>query len=57
MYCHGVGSYLAGKTEEEHYPSELKRVYEEVENVPEKEIAEVKAIPEKSLHRCIYTAM
>src|SRR3978361_603662 len=28
----GLGGYLAGKTEIDHYNSELKREYEEVEN-------------------------
>lgn len=40
----GLGGYLAGKTEQEHYVSELKREYEEVELVPEKEKEEVKVI-------------
>ncbi|MFF5380881.1 VIT1/CCC1 transporter family protein [Pedobacter suwonensis] len=40
----GLGGYLAGKTEQEHYESELKREYLEVENVPEKEREEVKEI-------------
>ncbi|MBS3913628.1 MAG: VIT1/CCC1 transporter family protein [Bacteroidetes bacterium] len=40
----GLGGYLAGKTEQEHYRSELKREYDEVERVPEREIAEVKEI-------------
>ena len=40
----GLGGYLAGKTEQEHYQSELKREYDEVENVPEREKAEVKLI-------------
>jgi vacuolar iron transporter family protein len=40
----GLGGYLAGKTESEHYQSELKREYEEVENVPEKEKEEVKEV-------------
>ena len=40
----GLGGYLAGKTELEHYQSELKREYEEVENVPEKELEEVKEV-------------
>jgi len=40
----GLGGYLAGKTELEHYQSELKREYDEVEKVPEREIAEVKEI-------------
>ena len=40
----GLGGYLAGKTEQEHYQSELKREYDEVERVPEKEKEEVKVI-------------
>lgn len=40
----GLGGYLAGKTEQEHYESELKREYIEVENVPEREKEEVKEI-------------
>jgi VIT1/CCC1 family predicted Fe2+/Mn2+ transporter len=38
----GLGGYLAGKTESDHYHSELKREYNEVETVPEKEKEEVK---------------
>ncbi len=38
----GLGGYLAGKTEMDHYNSELKREYEEVETVPQKEKEEVK---------------
>ncbi|CAN5402059.1 VIT1/CCC1 transporter family protein [soil metagenome] len=38
----GLGGYLAGKTEQDHYDSELKREYEEVERVPQKEKEEVK---------------
>lgn len=38
----GLGGYLAGKTEADHYNSELKREYEEVELVPEKEKEEVR---------------
>ncbi|MDP4282902.1 MAG: VIT1/CCC1 transporter family protein [Bacteroidota bacterium] len=38
----GLGGYLAGKTEQDHYSSELKREYAEVENVPEKEKDEVR---------------
>src|SRR5690349_8734547 len=30
----GLGGYLAGKTEMDHYKSELKREYDEVEKVP-----------------------
>lgn len=40
----GLGGYLAGKTELEHYQSELEREYNEVENVPEKEKEEVKQV-------------
>jgi VIT1/CCC1 family predicted Fe2+/Mn2+ transporter len=38
----GLGGYLAGKTEMDHYQTELRREYEEVEAVPEKEKEEVK---------------
>jgi VIT1/CCC1 family predicted Fe2+/Mn2+ transporter len=38
----GLGGYLAGKTEIDHYKSELKREYDEVETVPDKEKEEVK---------------
>ena len=38
----GLGGYLAGKTEADHYHSELKREYDEVEHVPDKERDEVK---------------
>ena len=40
----GLGGYLAGKTEQEHYQSELLREYEEVGTVPEKEKEEVKLV-------------
>lgn len=40
----GLGGYLAGKTEEEHYANELKREYFEVDNYHQKEIDEVKEI-------------
>jgi VIT1/CCC1 family predicted Fe2+/Mn2+ transporter len=40
----GLGGYLAGKTEQEHFQSELNREYEEVEKIPEKEKEEVKPI-------------
>ena len=40
----GLGGYLAGQTEVEHYYAELKREYEEVERVPETEKEEVKEI-------------
>ncbi len=38
----GLGGYLAGKTELDHYNSELKREYEEVERIPEMEKKEVR---------------
>jgi vacuolar iron transporter family protein len=38
----GLGGYLAGKTEQDHYSSELRREYSEVERVPEMEKKEVK---------------
>jgi predicted membrane protein (TIGR00267 family) len=40
----GLGGFLAGKTDADHYDSELKREYEEVERVPEQEKDEVKLI-------------
>lgn len=40
----GLGGYLAGKTELDHYNSELKREYDEVDTVPEKERQEVREI-------------
>jgi len=40
----GLGGYLAGKTEQEHYTSELAREYEEVEKVPDMEKAEIREI-------------
>lgn len=38
----GLGGYLAGKTELDHYNSEVKREYAEVESVPDREKAEVR---------------
>jgi vacuolar iron transporter family protein len=38
----GLGGYLAAKTEQDHYGSELKREYAEVERIPEMEKQEVK---------------
>jgi VIT1/CCC1 family predicted Fe2+/Mn2+ transporter len=38
----GLGGYLAGKTEVDHYNSELKREYDEVERVPDREKEEVR---------------
>ncbi len=40
----GLGGYLAGQTEQEHYESELKREYEEVERVPEREKQEIRDV-------------
>jgi VIT1/CCC1 family predicted Fe2+/Mn2+ transporter len=40
----GLGGYLAGQTELDHYKSELRREYEEVELYPEKEVQEVKDV-------------
>lgn len=37
----GLGGFLAGKTEADHYRSELQREYEEVERVPDQEKKEV----------------
>lgn len=37
----GLGGFLAGRTEADHYASELKREYDEVERVPEQEKKEV----------------
>ena len=37
-----LGGYLAGKTEQDHYKSEVKREYDEVENLRHTEIAETK---------------
>lgn len=38
----GLGGYLAGKTEQDHYASEVKREYDEVEHLRHKEIEETK---------------
>ncbi len=40
----GLGGYLAGRTEIEHYDSEEKREYEEIERLHEVEIKETKEI-------------
>ncbi|MFN8355793.1 MAG: VIT1/CCC1 transporter family protein [Spirosomataceae bacterium] len=40
----GLGGFLAGQTEVEHYEAELKREYDEVERVPEREKEEVREI-------------
>jgi VIT1/CCC1 family predicted Fe2+/Mn2+ transporter len=38
----GLGGYLAGKTEMDHYNSELRREYDEVDRVPDRERDEVR---------------
>lgn len=38
----GLGGYLAGQTEVDHYNAELRREYDEVERLPEKEKEEVR---------------
>src|SRR6476620_442934 len=38
----GLGGYLAGKTEQDHYQSEMKREYYEVDHLRHKEIQETK---------------
>lgn len=43
----GLGGYLAGKTEEEHYASELKREYDEIERLPQVEKEEVRVFFEE----------
>jgi vacuolar iron transporter family protein len=40
----GLGGYLAGKTEQEHFQSELEREYEEIDEIPEEEKKEVRLI-------------
>jgi vacuolar iron transporter family protein len=40
----GLGGYLAGKTEQEHFQAELKREYEEIEEIPEEEKKEVRLV-------------
>jgi vacuolar iron transporter family protein len=40
----GLGGFLAGRTETDHYNSELKREYDEIERLPEQEKAEVKEV-------------
>ncbi len=40
----GLGGFLAGKTEQDHYASELKREEWEVDNLPEREKEEVRVI-------------
>lgn len=38
----GLGGYLAGKTEQDHYASELRREYDEIEKLPDVEKEEVR---------------
>jgi VIT1/CCC1 family predicted Fe2+/Mn2+ transporter len=38
----GLGGYLAGKTEQDHYASELRREYDEIERLPQVEKEEVR---------------
>jgi len=40
----GLGGFLAGRTEADHYASELIREYDEVKRVPEQEKAEVREV-------------
>jgi VIT1/CCC1 family predicted Fe2+/Mn2+ transporter len=40
----GLGGYLAGKTEQDHYKSELKKEYWEIEHKREVEIQEVRTV-------------
>ena len=40
----GLGGFLAGRTQVDHYNAELRREYEEVERVPEQEKKEVKEV-------------
>lgn len=42
-----LGGYLAGQTEREHYLNELKREYDEVEHLPDREKQEIKEILSK----------
>ena len=43
----GLGGYLSAKTESEHYHSELKREYWEVDKLPHKEKEEVREVLEQ----------
>jgi len=40
----GLGGYLAGQSEVDHYETELKREYDEIESVPNIELKEVQDI-------------
>ena len=43
----GLGGYLAGQTEVDHYNAELRREYDEVERLPEREKEEVRVFFEE----------
>src|ERR1700677_1180238 len=43
----GLGGFLAGRTEADHYDAELKREYMEVDEFPDKEKAEVVEVLEE----------
>ena len=40
----GLGGYLSGRTELDHYKSEQRKEYDEVERIPEKEKSEIREI-------------
>lgn len=40
----GLGGYLAARTDEEHYHSELQREIDETREMPEEELAEVSRV-------------
>src|SRR5580693_7264137 len=40
----GLGGYLAGESEVEHYDSELKREHHEIDTIPKTELEEVEEI-------------
>lgn len=40
----GLGGYLAARTEYDHYLSERRREFQEIEDIPEQEAAEIEAI-------------
>lgn len=40
----GLGGYLAGKTEQDHFQSEQNKEYDEVERMPDKEKGEIKLV-------------
>jgi VIT1/CCC1 family predicted Fe2+/Mn2+ transporter len=43
----GLGGYLAGKTAQDHYQSELRREYDEIEKLPQVEREEVREFFER----------